>query len=167
MKRNAQGFSFIGLLILLAILAIALTGTAELVSTTQKRERELELLFVGTQYARAITAYHSSSPGLAAYPTDLEDLLEDNRFPDTRRHLRKLYRDPLTNKPQWGLVRGPNNGIVGVYSLAEGKPLKQENFPKDYPEFAGAESYAKWQFLGVPRGGAAPANAPGRSNSPH
>lgn len=147
-ERSQQGFTYIGLLILVALIAIALAGTAEVVSTAQKREREQELLFVGAQYARAIAAYHASSPGLAAYPTRLEDLLEDKRFPDTRRHLRRLYRDPLTESANWGLLRGPNNGIVGIYSLAEGKPIKQEGFSKEYPEFAQAESYAQWKFMG-------------------
>jgi len=160
MKRGNRGFTYIGLLILVALIAIALAGTAEVVSTAQKREREQEILFVGTQYARAIAAYHASSPGLAAYPPSLEDLLEDKRFPDTRRHLRKLYRDPLTESANWGLVRGPNNSVAGVYSLAEGTPLKQEGFPKEYPEFAQAESYAQWKFTGAPQAGTAKAAVP-------
>ena len=143
-----RGFSYIGLLILVALIAIALAGTAEVVSTAQKREREQELLFVGTQYARAIASYRSASPGAEAYPTSLDELLEDKRLPVMRRHLRKLYPDPVGNGTPWGLILGPNNGIVGVYSRSPDQPIKRRGFPKEYEQFADAETYAQWQFIG-------------------
>ncbi|HKO89423.1 MAG TPA: type II secretion system protein [Burkholderiales bacterium] len=143
------GFTYIGLLILVALIAIALAGTAEVVSTAQKREREQELLFVGTQYARAIASYRSASPGSEAYPTSLEQLLEDKRLPVMRRHLRKLYADPVTNGAPWGLVLGPNNGIVGVYSRSLDQPLKRQGFSKEYEQFTDTESYSQWKFIGA------------------
>ena len=45
------------------------------------------------------------------------------------RHLRRLYRDPLTGSADWGVVKGPDGGVIGVYSQAPGKPLKQDGFP--------------------------------------
>lgn len=150
MNRPQQGFTYIGLLILVAVIGIALAGTGEVISTEMRREREQELLFVGTQYAQAIASYRAFSPGGEAYPTTLEALLEDNRNPATIRHLRKLYRDPMTQSATWGLVRGPNNGIVAVFSLSTDAPIKQAGFPKRYEEFSTAKSYQEWQFKGSP-----------------
>ena len=107
-------------------------------------------------------------PGSQQYPQRLENLLADNRFPNVRRHLRRIYRDPMTGSTDWGLVRGPNGGIVGVYSTSTAQPLKTANFPKDYAAFAGAPSYRDWVF--APGGGAAgaPAGAtPGGSSLDH
>src|SRR5262245_15711260 len=125
MKDSQSGFTYIGLLILVAIIAVALTGTSQLLGTEQRRQSEQELLFAGTQYARAIASYRAASPGAETYPTRLEDLLEDKRFPVMRRHLRKLYPDPITRSSKWGIIPAANNGIAGVYSTSTEKPIKQ------------------------------------------
>jgi type II secretory pathway pseudopilin PulG len=154
MTRKTEGFTYIGLLILVAVIGIALAGTAEVISTEARRDREQELLFIGTQYAAAIASYRASSPGAEAYPTTLEALLEDKRNPAMVRHLRRLYRDPMTRSADWGLLRGPNNGIIGVYSLSPEAPLKAAGFPKRYEDFATAKTYQDWQFKGAPEGAA-------------
>ena len=38
---------------------------------------------------------------------------------------------------------------MGVYSLAEGKPLKQVNFNDEYAPFEGANHYSDGQFVYV------------------
>lgn len=151
-RARQRGFTYIGLLILVAVISIALTGTAQVISTEQKREREQELLFIGTQYARAIASYRAASSGAEAYPTKLEDLLEDKRFPVTRRHLRRLYRDPMTRSATWGLIAAPNNGIAGIYSLSTDAPLKQAGFPKEFQDFNNAAAYTQWKFVAGTQG---------------
>ena len=64
----------------------------------------------------------------------------------------------MTGSTDWGLVRGPNGGIVGVYSTSTAQPLKTANFPKEYAAFAGAPSYRDWVFAA---GGAAATSGPG------
>lgn len=164
-KRNA-GYTYIGLLILVALLGLALSAAAELTSTALQRERELELLFVGAAYAEAIDSYRRHSPGARTFPEKLEDLMKDPRLPVVRRHIRKLYPDPMTGTMDWGLVRGPGNGIVGVYSKSEDAPIKQANFPRRF-NFAGAKSYQEWKFiarsLGEESGGGDPAPYDGAS----
>jgi hypothetical protein len=67
--------------------------------------------------------YFQRSPGTAKrYPARLGDLLEDRRFLSRQRYLRRIYVDPMTGKAEWGLVQAPQGGVMGVYSLAEGKP---------------------------------------------
>ena len=147
-KRTRQkAFTYIGLLILIALIGVALAVTAELVSTAVQREREQDLLFVGIAYANAIDSYRRNSPGVRQFPSTMEDLVKDPRFPNTRRHIRRLYRDPITESSDWGIVRGPGNGIVGVYSKSERAPLKKTGFPRRQQHLAGAKQYSEWRFL--------------------
>ena len=146
-RARQKAFTYIGLLILIALIGIALTATAELVSTVVQREREQDLLFVGIAYANAIDSYRRNSPGVRQFPSTMEDLVKDPRFPNTRRHIRRLYRDPITESSDWGIVRGPGNGIVGVYSKSQREPLKKAGFPRRHEYLAGAKQYSEWRFL--------------------
>jgi len=157
-----RGFTYVWLLLAIGLVAAGLAAAAELASTAARRDKEAELLFVGDQFARAIARYRTAVPGSQAYPQRLEDLLVDSRVPTVRRHLRRLYRDPMTGSTEWGVVRGPNGGIVGVYSTSTAQPLKTANFPKEYAAFAGAPSYRDWVFA---PGGAAGSPADGSSLS--
>jgi type II secretory pathway pseudopilin PulG len=141
------GFTYLWVLLTVAIMAAGLAAVAEVASTALRRDKEAELLFAGDQFARAIALYRSSSPGVQQYPQRLEDLLADNRFPNVRRYLRRVYVDPMTGSADWTLVRGPGGGIVGVHSRATGKPLKTANFPAGYEAFGSAASYAEWRFV--------------------
>lgn len=132
----------------------AALGTAgTLWHQVQQRAKERELLFVGLQYQRAIRSYYEKSPSIKAYPPSLESLLRDERVPGIRRHLRRPYLDPLTNGSEWGLVLAPNGGIMGVYSLAEGRPIRRANFPPELGWKGGRPSYADWQFIYMPPSG--------------
>ena len=113
----------------------------------RQREAEAELLWVGQAYRQAIESYWRQSPGpVRALPAQLEDLVHDNRFPQPRRHLRKLYADPVAPEQAWGLVR-QGNAVVGVYSTAPGEPFRQDGFDEVNVGFSGARSYADWRFV--------------------
>ena len=143
----SAGFTYVWLLLAVAFMAAGLAAVAEVATTAMRRDKEADLLFVGDQFARAIALYRASSPGAQQYPQRLDDLLADKRFPNVRRHLRRVYPDPMTGSADWGLVRGPGGGIVGVYSRSTTKPLKTANFPKGYEGFADAARYADWRFV--------------------
>jgi type II secretory pathway pseudopilin PulG len=148
---RARGFTYIAMLISVVIIGIGLAGTAEVWSLAQQREKEAELLFVGNQYREAIGRYYDATPGGGKrYPQKLEHLLEDNRYPMPRRHLRKLYADPLTGKAEWGLMEAPDGGIMGVHSLSTGTPLKQAEFGNTDRTFNQAPTYGEWRFFHEP-----------------
>jgi type II secretory pathway pseudopilin PulG len=156
-----RGFSYIGLLLLLAMTSAGLAAAGSLWSIDSRREKEAELLFLGAQFTAAIAAYRDLTPSgqPPRFPQRLDDLLDDKRWPTTRRHLRRVFVDPMTGTQEWGIVAAPGGGIMGVYSLAEGAPLKRDGFPEDFGDFATASSYRDWRFIyAAPRGPEAETN---------
>jgi len=140
-----RGFGYLLVLFALATLGLSLAGTGQVWRTTALREKEAQLLFVGDQYRSAIASYYKSSPdGLMQYPLTLEDLLDDRRFPMPKRHLRQLYRDPMTGAADWGLVKAADR-IVGVYSSSDSSALKTDFLARD-AAFAGTSHHAQWVF---------------------
>lgn len=152
-KQGQQGSVFMGLLVSVAIVAVMLMQTGTLWSSVLQRERELQLLAHGNEIRRAIGLYYQHGN---AWPKSLDDLLLDRRQPTVRRYLRRVYADPLTGTPDWGLIKGPGDTIMGVYSTAEGTPFKQDNFSMENQGFTGQGSYQGWMFL----------YGPGQSNPP-
>lgn len=147
------GVAFLALLIVLAALGVGLAATGTLWQAIQEREKERELIFIGRQYRHAIRQYYHASPGVPVYPPNLEALLLDARQPGIRRYLRRPWRDPLTGRAEWGLVHGPGGRIMGIYSLAPGRPRRQAHFPAELGWREGAGSYADWVFIYLPPGG--------------
>jgi type II secretory pathway pseudopilin PulG len=142
-----RGFTYIGLLIMVALIGIALAATAQLLSTWMRRDREVQLLFVGDEFRKAISSYYLRTPGAnKKFPKSMQELLSDSRFPNTVRHLRKIYVDPLTGKAEWGVVRQADGGITAVHSLSQGAPLKRAGFERKDESFAGADKYSQWLF---------------------
>lgn len=137
-----------------ALLAIALAaaGAASVASTWADdlgRDKEAELLRVGNLYARAIAAYRRNSPGSEKrYPPDLESLLEDRRLVTMTRYLRDLYADPVTGGRDWGLVRGPDGGIRGVYSRSSRVPWRRAAVTLEDCSLPPAQRYEDWKFMG-------------------
>jgi type II secretory pathway pseudopilin PulG len=157
--RCTHGFTYIGLLIAIALIGIGLAAVGLVWSTAMKRERERELLFIGGEFRQAIGRYYEASPGIKQYPRRLEELLEDQRFPVIKRHLRKIYVDPMTGKPNWGLVL-QGDQILGVHSQSTEPPLKSANFDAADNSFAGNNTYADWQFVYAPLEAANTAGVP-------
>ena len=81
------------------------------------------------------------------YPAKLEDLLSDSRYNPPQHYLRKLYRDPVMNQKQWGIIIAPEGGIMGVHSLSDKSPIKSSNFGYADRVFEGAAKYSDWQFI--------------------
>ena len=140
-----RGFTYVAVLFAIAFMSLGLALTGEVWRTALARDRETELLYAGNQYRRAIERYYLNGP--RQFPRALEDLLKDPRKPGTERYLRKLYFDPLTGKSEWGIVKAPDGGIMGVYSVSEGSPKKVAGFAFANREFEGAAKYSDWKFV--------------------
>lgn len=161
--RNVKvaGFAYVLLLALIAVIALLASSAIRLGAQMARRDAEQSLLFVGSEFSSALRSYaafsnapHSSVPLSSALPAaaalrgprTLEELLKDNRSPGLKRHLRKIYADPMTGLENWGLVKDPAGFIVGVYSLAPGRPIQQTGFDARLSNFEEAQTYADWVF---------------------
>ncbi|MCL1824901.1 MAG: type II secretion system GspH family protein [Betaproteobacteria bacterium] len=144
---NQGGFSYIWTLLLIAGLSISTVLSAEISATAARRDKEKELLAIGRQFRTALARYLASSPNgkQPEYPESLEQLLRDDRLPGIRRHLRKIFIDPITDKAEWGVIR-INGRIVGIHSLSEQTPIKQDGFEPDSALFRGKQHYKEWVF---------------------
>ena len=165
---SQRGFSYFWLLFLVAFLGIGLALTSEMLTTAQQRDKERELLAIGHQFRQAIGSYYEVQQGnsqisatqnssttatatvsslskLRQYPTSLEDLLQDQRSQTTKRHLRKIFVDPMTGKAEWGLYM-QGGKIVGIFSLSERQPIKMDGFEANDASFRQKTKYAEWIF---------------------
>jgi len=146
--RSPRGFTYLGVLVLVALIGLALASAGEVASTAARRDREAELLWVGHQYRAAIMAYHARRHAL---PQALADLL--GSAPDDPlqvRSLRRLYPDPMTGAADWTLVKAPDGGIMGVASSSSRAPLKTAGFDDADKDFEKAATYGDWMFTFVP-----------------
>jgi type II secretory pathway pseudopilin PulG len=140
-----HGYTYIGLLVSIVILGLMLTMVARVWSTTEQRERETQLLWIGHAYRTAISSYFSMGH---QYPLTLELLLTDDRFPVPKHHLRQLYADPMTGKADWTLIMSPTGqGIMGVASSSEAQPIKRDGFDSIDDTFKDADCYCLWKFV--------------------
>jgi type II secretory pathway pseudopilin PulG len=146
-RRGQRGFTLLILLFFVVLLGAAAAGAGVVWHSRAMREKEAELLAVGVEFARALASYHAVQPDpVLGWPEHLEDLLEDKRFLTVKRHLRRIYRDPMTKDTEWGLVR-QGGRIIGIHSLSEGEPIRSANLPPELGE-AGAQAtcYCDWIF---------------------
>ena len=147
--RGSGGFTYIGLLIAVAIMGIMLSAAGTLWSITSKREKEVELIFIGHQVRGAISRYYMA--GGLRYPPELADLVSDERSAVPRHFLRQIYRDPMTGQADWQIIRAADGGVMGIASSSNAKTMKRANFEPLEAGFADMECYCDWQFLYQPR----------------
>lgn len=151
-RTRRGGFIYVWLLLSVALIALGLSRAAEAYRTSLQRENEASLLAIGHEFRAAFWSYsrvslqgRNVSP-FARYPTSLSDLLEDPRMAGTRRHLRKIYVDPMTGRAEWGLVK-VGDRIVGVFSLSAREPIKQGNFDPEDLTLEGRSKLSEWWFM--------------------
>jgi len=148
-RRAGQGgFSYLGILVLVVLIGLMLSAAGEVASTEARREREVELLFIGHQYRNAIERYVRTN---RRWPTALADLVEDTSGGVTSQHfLRRLYPDPMTRAADWKLLPAPNGGFMGIASTSAQVPLKHSGFDAADVDFDKAGMYSDWVFVYEP-----------------
>lgn len=145
--RREHGLVLLAVLLFILVTTLAASSLVVMHTTQLQREKEEELLFIGGQFRKAITSYYNTIPagGARALPPSLEELVNDSRFPRPVHHLRRLYPDPMTGRPDWEIIY-ESGGVVGVKSRS-GKPtIKKTGFAKDFEHFEGKDSYSDWSF---------------------
>jgi len=126
--RNAKrqmGYTYLGLLALLVVFGMTALKVAEVGELRARRRAESELIFVGAEFRRAFLSYsvlHSQGDGAPVCPPSLDDLVQDDTLQGVRRHLRRLYSDPMAADMRWGEITNAQGRICAVYSRATGVP---------------------------------------------
>jgi type II secretory pathway pseudopilin PulG len=97
-KPSEEGYILVVVIFMLAILMLSLTVAAPVIKKEIQRDREVETMHRGKQYARAVKLYYKK---FGAYPPTVDALVKQNEI----RFLRKKYIDPTTGKDEWKIVR--------------------------------------------------------------
>lgn len=127
-QDSDSGFGLLFALIAATVLLVGLTVVLPGVYQEGQREREQELIFRGSQYARAIASYHRR---FRRYPTSIEELTKPT---NGMRFLRQEYADPMAPGSEWRFIHANGMGVP-VDSKTQDSPSAVSGLP------------------GVPRGG--------------
>ncbi len=90
------GYTLVALIVIVAVMNVLVAAALPAWSQVMKRDREAELIFRGLQYAEAIRVFQLRHGRL---PVTLDELVEVNP-----RSIRQLWKDPMTDHGEWGLV---------------------------------------------------------------
>jgi general secretion pathway protein G len=117
--RREQGYSFVELLVVTAIMFILASAVMPLAQVTAQRQREVELRAALRQMRTAIDRFKDAvdqgriastelKPGSEGYPPDLDTLVEGVPMQNDQsgvklKFLRRIPIDPMTNSTEWGL----------------------------------------------------------------
>jgi type II secretory pathway pseudopilin PulG len=147
-RPRQGGFTYLGLIILVTVIGLVGAATLKVGALLQRAAAEEELLDIGAAFSAALESYAAATPqGQPTQPPTLQELLKDPRTPGLRRHLRKIFVDPVSGSAEWGIVYlGERVGVVAVHSLSQLKPLKIGNFDPRFQGFERKEHLSDWKF---------------------
>jgi len=149
--RNQRGVALMAVLVMVVIMGLGAGIVGATWKTKVQRSKEQELLWRGDQYRKAIASYcqvtHGGAPG--KYPRSLEELERDPRFLHRVRHIRRLFKDPISGE-DFVLIKDASGAITGVRSASELEPFKKDGFPYEYAQFANRKRYSEWEFVFKP-----------------
>ena len=171
-KPSEDGYMLIAVVFMLALFIIALAVAAPRVAKSIQREREIETMHRGKQYARAVKLYYRK---FGRYPPNVDALVNTNEI----RFLRKKYVDPTTGKEDWkpiavGMNKTQSTGFFGQAIVGSGA-TGLSGSPGMAGSLGGASAGASpsgsaFSNSGTPSGSAgsglfsAPSPSPGTSN---
>ena len=102
---GSDGMVLAIVMLVATLLLVALTVALPSVYQEGQREREAELMFRGTQYARGVALFHRK---FGRYPASVKELLQTNGL----RFLRKEYSDPMDPKGKWRFIHVNASGVL-------------------------------------------------------
>lgn len=147
-RPRQGGFTYLGLIILVTVIGLVGAATIKVDALLARAAAEEQLLDIGAAFSAALESYAAATPqGQPLQPPTLQELLKDPRTPGLRRHLRKIFVDPVGGSAEWGIVYlADKTGVVAVYSLSQRQPLKIGNFDARFQGFENKAHIADWKF---------------------
>jgi hypothetical protein len=116
-RPSEEGYILVMVIFLVALLTLSLAVALPRVAKEIQRDRELETMHRGKQYARAVRMYYKK---FGAYPPNVDALVKPT---NNIRFLRKKYADPTTGKEDWKpILFGQNKAptAMGFFGQALG-----------------------------------------------
>jgi type II secretory pathway pseudopilin PulG len=98
------------LMLAVAMIMITMLGVARNYRRGIQRDREVEMIHRGVQYARAVQRYYRK---FGSYPTSIEQLENTNNL----RFLRKKYKDPMSPDGEWKIAHLTDINLQSVGGL--------------------------------------------------
>lgn len=186
-RRAEAGYNLVILTVAVTVMTILVTAALPLWSQQIRRDKEEELRFRGLQYAEAIRVFQARFGRL---PVRLDELIEVRP-----RSIRRLWKDPMTESGEWGLLFAgvaPGAGRVGQPGQPPGTlPLEAPGFDgrgdagsrtvtigpihgvfsladeESIATFFGQTNYRKWMFtVSLVQGAGVRGVAPGQGIGP-
>ena len=117
-----SGYALLFVMLAATLILVSLTAVLPSVYQEGQREREQELIFRGTQYARAIANFHQK---FQRFPTSVNEL---TKLTNGYRFLRKEFADPMTPSGKWRFIHANSQGVLldsktqGPASGGQGQP---------------------------------------------
>ncbi len=102
---RSEGYALVILMIAMTVMLVSLAAALPSVYQEAQREREEELIFRGTEYARAIYLFQRQ---FHRYPKSVNELLRTNNI----RFLRRTYPDPMSKNGKWRFVHVGPGGVL-------------------------------------------------------
>jgi hypothetical protein len=108
--QKQRGYALMMMVFFILLLVLAAAAAAPRVLTDGKREKEVEMIWRGHQYVRAIKLYYRKT---GKFPTNIEDLTKPKM--GSFRFLRQVYKDPMNKVDgSWRLLYvGAAGQIIG------------------------------------------------------
>ena len=125
-RAGERGYTLVALLVLMTIMALALTAAAPNIHQQKQREMEKEAIARGEDVAEAIRLYVRAK---GAPPTSIDQLLEGIPFGTKKIQILRpsSARDPLSSSGEWRLVKPTDNALVdfqrALILYAGGQPV--------------------------------------------
>ena len=135
-RRGSRGYTLVALIVGMTVMSILIAAVLPLASTEAQRDKEAELIFRGIQYAEGIRTFRKR---YGRYPNTLKEMYEVRP-----RTLRKLWKDPMTNSNNWGLITLTSGApLPGARpgGMPGGGPLAPTPLPTPRPGTAGTPGH--------------------------
>jgi len=111
-QRNKQqdGYAILLVLFFVTLLLLMTLTVAPNILTQGRRQKEIEMIWRGKQYSRAVKLYYRKT---GKFPTSMDDLIKPTV--GNIRFIRQAYKDPMNAKDgEWRLIYvGPNGQLIG------------------------------------------------------
>lgn len=104
--KGTRGYTLVALIVGMTVMSILIAGVLPMASAESQRDKEAELIFRGLQYAEGIRNFRRR---YGRYPNTLKEMFEMRP-----RTLRKLWKDPMTNSLNWGLITAAGAPLPGA-----------------------------------------------------